>query len=111
MTMTPGVPGPFSPTPGVSGPGSGRAPAFAQSDGRVKTSAAWLIDHAGYGKGFKVAEDAPASLSTKHVLALTNRGGASSGDFTTLARTVIDGVRDVYGITLVPEPRLIGCTI
>lgn len=87
------------------------APAFAQSDGRVKTSAAWLIDHAGYGKGFKVAEDALASLSTKHVLALTNRGGASSGDFTTLARTVIDGVRDVYGITLVPEPRLIGCTI
>lgn len=87
------------------------APAFAQPDGRVKTSAAWLIDHAGYGKGFKVAEDAPASLSTKHVLALTNRGGASSGDLTTLARTVIDGVRDVYGITLVHEPRLIGCTI
>ena len=87
------------------------APAFAQPDGRVKTSAAWLIDHAGYGKGFKVAGDAPASLSTKHVLALTNRGGASSDDLTTLARTVIDGVRDAYGITLVPEPRLIGCTI
>ena len=87
------------------------APAFPQSDGRVKTSAAWLIDHAGYGKGFKAAEDAPASLSTKHVLALTNRGGASSGDLITLARTVIGGVRDAYGITLVPEPRLIGCTI
>ena len=87
------------------------APAFAQPDGRVKTSAAWLIDHAGYGKGFKAAEDAPASLSTKHVLALTNRGGASSGDLITLARTVIGGVRDAYGITLVPEPRLIGCTI
>lgn len=87
------------------------APAFPQSDGRVKTSAAWLIDHAGYGKGFKAAEDASASLSTKHVLALTNRGGASSGDLITLARTVIGGVRDAYGITLVPEPRLIGCTI
>ncbi|GAE81271.1 UDP-N-acetylenolpyruvoylglucosamine reductase [Cutibacterium acnes JCM 18920] len=42
---------------------------------------------------------------------MTNRGGASSGDLITLARTVIGGVRDAYGITLVPEPRLIGCTI
>ena len=87
------------------------APAFVQPDGRVKTSAAWLIDHAGYGKGFMVAEDSPASLSTKHVLALTNRGSASSDDLTALARTIIEGVRDAYGITLVPEPRLVGCAI
>ena len=82
-----------------------------EPDGRVKTSAAWLIDHAGYGKGFMVAEDSPASLSTKHVLALTNRGSASSDDLTALARTIIEGVRDAYGITLVPEPRLVGCAI
>ena len=87
------------------------APAFVQPDGRVKTSAAWLIDHAGYGKGFMVAEDSPASLSTKHVLALTNRGSASSDGLTALARTIIEGVRDAYGITLVPEPRLVGCAI
>ncbi|PGX67125.1 UDP-N-acetylenolpyruvoylglucosamine reductase [Cutibacterium avidum] len=87
------------------------APAFVQPDGRVKTSAAWLIDHAGYGKGFMVAEDSPASLSTKHVLALTNRGSARSDDLTALARTIIEGVRDAYGITLVPEPRLVGCAI
>ncbi|MDO4413424.1 UDP-N-acetylmuramate dehydrogenase [Cutibacterium sp.] len=87
------------------------APAFPQPDGRVKTSAAWLIDHAGFGKGFKVSEESPASLSTKHVLALTNRGGASSEDLIALARTVIAGVRDAYGITLVPEPRLVGCAV
>ncbi|MGK2308985.1 UDP-N-acetylmuramate dehydrogenase [Cutibacterium sp. V947] len=87
------------------------APSFPQPDGRVKTSAAWLIDHAGYGKGFRVAENSPASLSTKHVLALTNRGNASCDDLTALARTLIEGVRDAYGITLVPEPRLVGCVI
>ena len=51
------------------------------------------------------------SLPTKHVLALTNRGSPSSDDLTALARTIIEGVRDAYGITLVPEPRLVGCAI
>ncbi len=83
------------------------APAFPQDDGRVKTSAAWLIDHAGFGKGFALP-GRPASLSTKHVLALTNRGGATASDIAALARTVIDGVEKAYGITLVPEPRFIG---
>lgn len=84
------------------------APRFDAGDGMVKTSAAWLIDHAGFGKGFSVTPDAPASLSTKHVLALTNRGDATSDDVITLARTVRDGVEQAYGIRLVPEPVLVG---
>ncbi len=83
------------------------APAFPQPDGRVKTSAAWLIDHAGFGKGFRIG-DGRASLSSKHVLALTNRGGATSAEIAELARTVIEGVQRAYGITLVPEPRFVG---
>ncbi|NYQ47845.1 UDP-N-acetylenolpyruvoylglucosamine reductase, partial [Escherichia coli] len=55
----------------------------------VKVSAAWLIDHAGFAKGFG---DGPARLSGKHVLALTNRGGATAADLLALARTVRDGV-------------------
>ena len=76
---------------------------------RVKTSAAWLIDHAGFHRGFALADDAAASLSTKHVLALTNRSSASSDDICALAGAVIDGVHDRYGITLVPEPRFVSC--
>lgn len=83
------------------------APAFPQPDGRVKTSAAWLIDHAGFGRGFRIGESR-AALSTKHVLALTNRGGASAAQIADLARTVIDGVQRAYGIALVPEPRYVG---
>ncbi len=74
----------------------------------VKTSAAWLIDHAGFHKGYRVSEDAPAGLSTLHTLALTNRGGASAQDIATLAKTVQDGVETAYGIRLVPEPVVIG---
>lgn len=79
--------------------------------GAVKTSAAWLIEHAGFRKGFAVGDDARASLSRKHTLALTNRGGASADDLVRLARTVRDGVRDAYGIDLVPEPTTVGVTI
>ena len=57
------------------------------------------------------APDAPARLSTKHALALTNRGDATSADVIALARTVRDGVRDAFGITLEPEPVLVGCVI
>lgn len=87
------------------------APAFGTSDGRVKTSAAWLIEHAGFGKGFAVAAGAPASLSTKHTLALTNRGGATTADLLHLARAVRAGVAAQFGITLVPEPVLVGCSL
>lgn len=74
----------------------------------VKTSAAWLIDHAGFHKGFKTAATATAGLSTLHTLALTNRGGASAADIADLAKTVQDGVEAAYGIRLVPEPVVIG---
>lgn len=74
----------------------------------VKTSAAWLIDHAGFHKGFKTSEDATASLSTMHTLALTNRGGASAADVAELARAVQDGVEAAFGVRLVPEPVVVG---
>ncbi|MFH5822038.1 UDP-N-acetylmuramate dehydrogenase [Georgenia sp. AZ-5] len=78
-------------------------------EGVVKTSAAWLISHAGFEKGFGLG--APASLSTKHSLAVTNRGGATAADLLALARAVRDGVRDALGIELVPEPVLLGATL
>lgn len=84
------------------------APRFEQPDGSVKTSAAWLIQHAGFGRGHG---DGPARLSTKHALALTNRGGASTQDLLRLAREVRDGVRETYGVTLEPEPVLVGCEL
>ncbi|MDN4477010.1 UDP-N-acetylmuramate dehydrogenase, partial [Demequina sp. SYSU T00192] len=84
------------------------APRYPAADGLVKTSAAWLIEHAGFSKGFAVAEGAPASLSTKHTLALTNRGDATAADIVALARAVRDGVRERFGIALVPEPVAVG---
>ncbi|GMA22758.1 hypothetical protein GCM10025864_05170 [Luteimicrobium album] len=78
----------------------------------VKTSAAWLIEHAGFGKGFGVAGEAsPARLSTRHTLALTNRGGATAADLVALARAVRDGVRERFGIELEPEPVLVGVSL
>lgn len=74
--------------------------------GAVKTSAAWLIDHAGFGKGHGLP--GPAALSTKHVLAVTNRGGAAAADVLALAREVRDGVAAAFGIRLVNEPVLVG---
>ncbi len=79
------------------------APAFPQPDGRVKTSAAWLIDHAGFAKGFALP-DSNVAISTKHVLALTNRGGGTTAQLTTLAQEIQRGVSDTYNIALVPEP-------
>lgn len=87
------------------------APAWPADDGLVKTSAAWLIEHAGFAKGFAVRPDAAARLSSKHTLALTNRGAARTADLLELARAVRDGVRDAYGITLVNEPVLVGCEL
>lgn len=77
-------------------------------EGLVKTSAAWLIDRAGFPRGFALPGAPRASLSTKHVLALTNRGGASAADLTALRDAVVDGVRERYGVTLVPEPVHVG---
>ncbi len=84
------------------------APAFPQNDGSVKTSAAWLIERAGFGKGYG---NERVSLSTKHTLALTNRGTATSADLVSLAAEIHAGVRERFGIDLHPEPVLVGCSI
>jgi UDP-N-acetylmuramate dehydrogenase len=84
------------------------APRFPQPDGLVKTSAAWLIDAAGFGKGYGRG---PARLSEKHSLALTNRGTAKASDVLDLAREVRAGVRAKFGVTLVVEPVLVGCEL
>jgi UDP-N-acetylmuramate dehydrogenase len=82
------------------------APRWPADRGQVKTSAAWLIQHAGFERGHGLP--GPAALSTKHTLAVTNRGAASAADLLALAREVRDGVRDRFGIELVNEPVLVG---
>ena len=87
------------------------APAWPQGD-RVKTSAAWLIEHAGFTKGFGLDRGAGrVGLSTKHTLALTNRGGATTEELLALAREIRDGVHERFGVTLVNEPVLVGCQL
>ena len=83
--------------------GEDRPAAWPEPDGRAKVSAAWLIEHAGFGKGYG---SGPVTLSTKHTLALTNRGGASAADLLGLAAEVRDGVAARFGVRLVPEPVL-----
>ncbi|HEX3816145.1 MAG TPA: UDP-N-acetylmuramate dehydrogenase [Mycobacteriales bacterium] len=78
------------------------------AEGGVKLSAAWLIDRAGFGRGYGSGR---VGLSGKHTLALTNRGGASTTELIGLARTVRDGVADRFGVRLQPEPRLVGVTV
>ncbi|HEY6762384.1 MAG TPA: UDP-N-acetylmuramate dehydrogenase [Baekduia sp.] len=78
------------------------APAFPQPDGRVKTSAAWLIQHAGFAKGD--GDPSGIAISTKHVLALTNRGHGTTKELTRLANRIQDTVEAAYGIRLEPEP-------
>jgi UDP-N-acetylmuramate dehydrogenase len=85
-------------------------PHYPAPDG-VKLAAGWLVEQAGFGKGYPDVATAPCRLSTKHALALTNRGRASADDVISLARTVRDGVRDVFGVTLTPEPVLVGCSL
>jgi UDP-N-acetylmuramate dehydrogenase len=76
----------------------------------VKLAAGWLVERAGFGKGYP-GDGSPVRLSTKHALALTNRGNATAADVTALARTVRDGVEDAFGIELTPEPILIGAVL
>ena len=87
----------------------GPVPNYPAPDG-VKLAAAWLVERAGFGRGYPT-DTAPARLSTKHALALTNRGTATTADVLALARTVRDGVRSAFGIDLTPEPCLIGCVL
>ena len=84
------------------------APRFAV-DALVKTSAAWLIEHAGFARGFGLP--GTVAVSTKHSLALTNRGDATTAELLGLARTIRDGVDAAFGVVLEPEPVLVGCTL
>ena len=84
------------------------APRWPLADGRVKTSAAWLIEHSGIDKG---QSHGGARVSTKHVLALTNSGNATADDLVELAREIRASVQAKFGITLEPEVNLIGITL
>jgi UDP-N-acetylmuramate dehydrogenase len=86
------------------------APRWPLADGLTKTSAAWLIEHAGFSHGYSGAHP-DVSLSTKHTLALTNRGEASTSALLALAREVRDGVRATFDVELAIEPTLIGCSL
>jgi UDP-N-acetylmuramate dehydrogenase len=89
--------------------GAGQVPCFSAGDGLLKVPAAWLIEHAGFTKGY--GAPSPARVSAKHSLALVNTGDATTADLLALAREIVDGVRAAYGVTLSPEPILIGVTL
>lgn len=84
------------------------APRWPQPDGRIKTSAAWLIESSGIDKG---QSHGGARISTKHVLALTNSGTATAAEICELARDVRAAVESKYGITLEPEVNLVGIAL
>jgi UDP-N-acetylmuramate dehydrogenase len=81
-------------------------PAWPQQDGHVKTSAAWLIERAGFHRGYGNASG--IAISSKHTLALTNRGAGTTAELVALAREIAAGVRDVFGVALMPEPVFVG---
>lgn len=91
---------------GVLSPGE-TIPQFAAGPGRIKLAAAWLIERAGFSKGYG---DGPVGLSTKHTLAIVNRGNANAMDILRFARRIRDGVYDRFGVRLVPEPVMLGFT-
>jgi UDP-N-acetylmuramate dehydrogenase len=89
-----------------------RVPRFevaGSGDGLVKVPAAWLIEQAGFGKGYNPGDG--ARISAKHTLALVNAGTASTAALLALAREIRDGVRDAFGVSLAPEPVLVGVTL
>jgi UDP-N-acetylmuramate dehydrogenase len=85
-------------------------PRYPAAGGRTKLSAAWLIERAGFGKGYP-GPGGRVALSSKHTLALTNRGGASTADLLALAAEIRGGVHAAFGVTLRPEPVLVGCEL
>jgi UDP-N-acetylmuramate dehydrogenase len=84
------------------------APRWPMPDGRVKTSAAWLMEHAGVSKGDQIAG---AQISPKHVLALSNAGDATAKDLVELAKSAQEKVRTKFGITLQTEVQLVGLSL
>jgi UDP-N-acetylmuramate dehydrogenase len=98
---------------GVSGAANGGGiPHWPTQDGQVKLSAAWLIEHAGFSKGFRLPGAASgARISTKHALALTNPGQGSSASLILLAREIKAGVFAAFGVELANEPVLVGVAL
>ena len=88
---------------------AGPVPRYQAGDGLVKVPAAWLIEHSGFAKGS--GAPAPARVSSKHTLALVNTGNATTADLLALAREIVSGVHAAYGVTLTPEPILVGVTL
>ena len=84
------------------------APRWPQADGRIKTSAAWLIEHSGITKGQSIGG---ARISTKHVLALTNSGEAKASEIAALAKFAQEKVKATFNITLEPEVNLVGLNL
>ena len=93
----------------AAAPPGGPVPSYDAGDGRVKVPAAWLIEHAGFAKGY--GAPGRARVSSKHTLALVNAGDATTADLLALAREIVAGVHSAYGVTLTPEPILIGVTL
>jgi UDP-N-acetylmuramate dehydrogenase len=89
--------------------GVGPVPRYPAGEGLAKVPAAWLIERAGFAKGY--GAPGPARVSSKHTLALVNPGEATTADLLALAREIVSGVQAVYGVTLTPEPILIGVTL
>jgi UDP-N-acetylmuramate dehydrogenase len=83
-------------------------PRFPAPDGGIKVPAAWLIEHAGFGKGYGHEGGSGARISAKHTLALVNPGAATTASLVALAREIRDGVRAAFGVELVNEPVLVG---
>jgi UDP-N-acetylmuramate dehydrogenase len=93
---------------GVEALAGAAPPRFDAGDGRVKLAAAWLVERAGFARGWG---DGRAGVSRKHALALVNRGGATSAELLAVARAIRDGVRARLGVTLELEPVLVGCSL
>jgi UDP-N-acetylmuramate dehydrogenase len=86
-----------------------RVPTFPAGPGQVKVPAAWLIERAGFAKGYQPAPGSDgARISTKHTLALVNPGAATTASLLSLAREITDGVHKTFGVHLTPEPVLVG---
>jgi UDP-N-acetylmuramate dehydrogenase len=86
-------------------PSDKNVPAYPQSDGRFKVAAAWLIEQAGFAKGYQRGR---VAISSRHTLALTNRGGATAREVVDLMREIQAGVRERFAIELHPEPVFVG---
>ncbi len=84
-------------------------PHYPAAGGMIKVPAAWLIERSGFTKGY--GAPAPARVSSKHTLALVNTGEATTSDLLALAREIVAGVQAAYGVTLTPEPTLIGVAL